>query len=206
MSIHDDDDQQQKPATVPGLGLGALLRSLTTPHQSTEVKVAEDRSDAGAGIIHPTGADDDKPSDRRPTATPTNYDPNPSGRPDDPVSVKVPAIVRVKAEGHVPTREVPPDTWTLQTLTITADRVVCVAPANVDRVSVELINIDGAGGVIFVGNDPDVLGASSPPAAFLPLTNGSPLRFGHTESIYAVALSGTPAVCISTELRQSERT
>lgn len=203
MSPHDDDHHQDQRPPSPL----DFLRALTKPAQSRDVKIAEDRSDAGAGIIHPTGADDDKPSDRRPTAAPTNYDPNPSGRPDDPLSVKmIPDVLKVKPEGHVPTREVPADTWTLQVLSLTADRVQMIAPENVDRVSVEIFNTDGAGGIILLGDDPDVLLASTPPGRYFPLTQGSSVIFHHTAAIFARSYTGTVAGVLSTELRQSDRT
>ncbi len=149
----------------------------------------------------PTGADDDKPSDRRPTAAPTSIDTaGPSGLPADPLNVKVREVVKVKAEGHVPTREVPADTWTLQVVSLTADRAVCIAPANPDRLKVRIANLDGGGGVVVLGTDPDVLTASTPPGAFWPLGLGGSAEYEHTAAIYARSYTGTVQAAISTEL------
>lgn len=203
MNDHQDQDHDDKR---PSLG-AALLDSLIGPRRPAEVTVAEDRSDAGAGIIHPTGADDDKPSDRRPTATPTSIDTaGPSGLPADPLNVKVREVVRVKPEGHVPTREVPPETWTLRVIGLTADRPVMIAPANPERVRLLIASLDSATGVaILLAPDPEPL-TYTPPGTYWPLVAGQTLELHHTAAVYARTYTGTCDVAVSTELRESERT
>lgn len=167
-----------------------------------EVKVLEERSDAGAGIIHPTGADDDAPMDRRPTAAPTSIDTaGPTGRPGDPLAVKTVDVVRVAHEGRVATREQQAETFVVQRITVN-DEPQRISGANPHRTSITLMELSGNSVFIAPTRELCTLSTAFPISGSL-----NPITWHHTDEVWCISATvGTPrTVAVLAEYRQLDR-